>query len=117
MSSLGPVGSGKFSREEMNEHFSQAAKGDDTVFARMFISSDFLDEGGLQDMLYGTDVRTKHSKNFVRSFERLLRLARNCDVEGIIEDSLMQGAFGLLYVRMLDHAPVSGSATVPTGDQ
>jgi len=117
MSSLGPVGSGKFSREEMNEHFSQAAKGDDTVFARMFISSDFLEEGGLQDMLYGTEVRTRHSKNFVRSFERLLRLARNCDVEGIIEDSLMQGAFGLLYVRMLDFAPASGNAAVPTGDQ
>ena len=117
MSSLGPVGSGKFSREEMNEHFSQAAKGDDTVFARMFISSDFLDEGGLQDMLYGTEIRTRHCKNFVRSFERLLRLARNCDVEGIIEDSLMQGAFGLLYVRMLDFAPAPGSAAVPTVDQ
>ena len=69
----------------------------------MFISTDFLDEGGLQEMLYGTEIRTKHSRNFMRAFEKLLRLARNCDVDSIIEDSLMQGAFGLLYQRMLEN--------------
>jgi hypothetical protein len=41
----------------------------------------------------------------MRTFERLLRLAKNCDVDGIIEDALMQSAFGLLYKRMLQHQP------------
>lgn len=113
VSSVGPVGSGKMSREQMDDYFAQAAKGDDTVFARMFISTDFPEEGGLPAMLFGTEIRSKHSDNFVRAFDKLLRLARNCDVDSIIEDSLMQGAFGLLYQRMLEHNPAS--ATSPAG--
>jgi hypothetical protein len=105
VSSVGPVGSGKMSREEMDDYFAQAARGDDTVFARMFISTDFLDEGGLQEMLFGTEIRTRHSHNYMRAFDKLLRLARNCDVDNIIEDSLIQGAFGLLYQRMQEHGP------------
>jgi len=110
VSSVGPVGSGRMSREQMDEYFAQAARGDDTVFARMFISTDFLDEGGLQEMLFGTKIRTKHSHNYVRAFDKLLRLARNCDVDKIIEDSLIQGAFGLLYQRMLEHDPESAAS-------
>jgi hypothetical protein len=79
--------------------------GDYAVFARMFVSTDYSDEGGLKELLYGTDIRRKHTLNFRRTFERLLRLARNCDVDGIIEDSLKHGAFGLLHRRMLEHAP------------
>lgn len=104
-SGLGPVGSGRFDREQMDEYFNQAATGDDAVFARMFISMDFLDEGGLSELLYGTDIRVRHSENFRHTFERLCRLAKNCDVDGIIEDSLLQSAFGLLYQRILDHEP------------
>ncbi len=47
----------------------------------------------------------RHSKNFMRPFARLCRLAKNCDVDGIIEDALMQSAFGLLYLRMREHRP------------
>ena len=113
VSSLGPVGSGKMSRDEMDEHFAQAAKGDESVFARMFISKDFLDEGGLSEMLFGTEIRTRHSHNFMRAFEKLMRLAKNCDVDNIIQDSLMQGAFGLLYIRMRDHDPAAtGEAAI-----
>ncbi len=105
VSSIGPGGSARMSREQMDDYFAQAAKGDDTVFARMFISSDFLDEGGLEEMFFGTEIRIRHSRNFMRAFDKLLRLARNCDVDTIIEDSLMQGAFGLLYRRMLELDP------------
>jgi hypothetical protein len=111
VSSVGPIGSGKMSRDEMDEHFAQAAKGDDTVFARMFISTDFLDEGGLPEMLFGTEIRTRHSRNFMRAFEKLMRLAKNCDVDNIIQDSLIQGAFGLLYSRMRDHDPEATGET------
>ena len=104
-SGLGPVGSGRFDRDQMDEYFNQMAAGDCEVFARMFISMDFLEEGGLPELLYGTDIRIRHSTNFVRTFERLLRLAKNCDVDGIIEDSLMQSAFGLFYLRILKHRP------------
>jgi hypothetical protein len=102
---LGPVGSGRMSHEQMNDHFARVSSGDCEIFARLFISTDFLEEGGIGELLYGTEVRTRHSRNFVRTFERLRRLAQNCDVDGIIEDSLMQSAFGLLYIRMIEHLP------------
>ncbi len=105
---LGPVGSGRFDRDQMDEYFSQMATGDCEIFARLFISMDFLEEGGLSKLLYGTDIRIRHSKNFMRTFERLCRLAKNCDVDGIIEDALMQSAFGLLYLRMRQHRPEDG---------
>ena len=117
VSSIGPVGSGRINREQMDDYFAQAARGDDSVFARMFISTDFLDEGGLEEMLYGTEIRTKHSRNFMRAFEKLRRLARNCDVDSIIEDTLMQAAFGLLYQRMVSYDPESTNEVPSTGDQ
>jgi hypothetical protein len=105
MSGIGLVGSGRISRDQMDDLFAQSARGDSMVFARMFISMDFLEEGGLAELLYGTEIRTRHTTNFMRTFERLCRLAKNCDVDGIIEDSLMQNAFGLLYQRMQEYKP------------
>ncbi len=115
ISGLGPVGSGRISRDQMDDLFTQSANGDCEVFARMFISMDFLEEGGLPELLYGTELRTKHTTNFIRTIERLRRLARNCDVDGIIEDSLMQNAFGLLYRRMQDHQPQADDQAAPAG--
>jgi len=105
VSGLGPVGSGRFDRDQMDEYFNQMATGDCEIFARLFISMDFLEEGGLSELLYGTEIRIRHSRNYMRTFERLCRLAKNCDVDGIIEDALMQSAFGLLYLRMREHRP------------
>lgn len=106
VSGLGPVGSGRFDRNQMDKYFKQMATADCEIFARLFISMDFLEEGGLSQLLYGTDIRIRHSRNYMRTFERLCRLAKNCDVDGIIEDALMQSAFGLLYLRMREHQPV-----------
>lgn len=104
-SSQGPTGDGKLSRERMDEYFSQVAGGDCAVFARLFLTIDILDQAGMEDLFYGTELRTRHSRNYTRTFERLCRLAKNCDVDGIIEDSLMQNAFGLLYRRIMKHRP------------
>ena len=111
VSGLGPVGSGRFDREQMDEYFTQMASGDCEIFARMFISTDFQDEGGLPELFYGTDIRIRHTGNYKRTFDRLCRLAKNCDVDGIIEDALMQSAFGLLYRRMEQHRPEDMRAT------
>ncbi|MDX1403778.1 MAG: hypothetical protein R3192_04535 [Woeseiaceae bacterium] len=117
VSGLGPVGSGRFDRQQSDALFEQAAKGDYEVFARMFMTMEFLEEGGLEQLFYGTEIRTRHTKNFMRTFERLCRLAKNCDVDGIIEDALMQNAFGLLYRRMKNCSPEpveSGACTPKT---
>jgi hypothetical protein len=104
-SGLGPVGSERYSRDEIDEMFRSAAIGDGEIFARQFLSMDFLEEGGLQPLLYETDIRRRHTRNYRRTFERLLDLARGCDVDGIIVDSMRQSAFGLLYQRMSDYMP------------
>ena len=98
----------------MDENFKHVADGDCEIFARLFLSRGFLDEMDLKDLFFGTDVRTRHSKNYMRTFERLCRLAQNCDVDGIIEDSLMQNAFGLLYQRMRDNNPAPPDPDDPT---
>lgn len=104
-SSMGPAGSGEMTREKMGENFKHVADGDSAIFARMFLSLGALDDADLFDLFYGTEIRTRHSENYLRTFERLCRLAKNCDVDGIIEDSLMQNAFGLLYYRISQHKP------------
>ncbi len=105
MSGLGPAGSGRYDREQMDELFGKAANGDSQVFARQFLSMDFLQEGGMPDLLYGTEIRRRHSRNFRRTFERLLVLAKSCDSDGILVDSMKNTAFGLLYSRMELYTP------------
>ena len=110
ISGLGPVGSGRYDREQMDTMFSKGSQGDSSIFARQFISQNFEEEGGLPELLYGTEVRRRHAANYIHTFERLCRLAQNCDVDGIIEDSLLQSALGLLYQRLIDHAPAGQSS-------
>ena len=112
-STVGPAGSGEMSREQMDDNFKHVADGDCEVFARMFLSRSILEEDDLRDMFYGTDIRSRHTRNFMRTFERLCRLAQNCDVDNIIEDALMQNAFGLLYRRMKDARPPTDAAGPP----
>jgi hypothetical protein len=104
-SGLGPVGSNRHTRDEIAEMFQQAGNGDCEIFARQFLSMDFLEEGGLQSLFYDTDIRRRHTLTFRRSFERLIELAKGCDMDGIIVDSLHQSAFGLLYQRSDDYIP------------
>ncbi len=113
MSGLGPAGSGRYDRDEMDDFFRNAANGDNEIFARRFLSMDYLEEGGLPELLYGTEIRRGHCRNFRRTFERLLVFAGDCDVDGIIVDSMQQTAFGLLYQRMELHLP---EAQAPSDD-
>jgi len=105
MSGLGPIGSGRYSRDEMDEYFENSANGDCEVFARQFMTIEFLEEGGLAALFYETDIRRNHTQNFRRTYSRLIRLAEGCDVDGIIVDSLRQSAFGLLNDRMKSYEP------------
>lgn len=102
---LGPVGSQRFSREEIADMFQKASSGDAEIFAREFLSMEYMEEGGIASLLYDTDIRRRHTRNFRQNFERLVELARGCDVDGIIVDSLNQSSFGLLYRRMTDYMP------------
>ena len=116
---LGPVGSQRFSREEIADMFQKASAGDAEIFAREFLSMEYLDEGGIGSLLYDTDIRRSHTRNYRRTYERLVELAQGCDVDGIIVDSLNQSGFGLLYRRMTDYMPNDfyAAKTTPGADQ
>lgn len=107
MSARGPAGSGDYDREQMEGMFSRAASGDCEIFARELLSIDLLREGGMPDLLYGTEIRRRHARNFRRTFERLLALAASCDRDGILVDTLKSTVFGLLYLRMELYTPES----------
>ncbi len=66
------------------------------MFLTMVVGSDF----DLLDLFYGTKIRRSHTDNFLVGFDRLIKLARNCDTDNIILDSLIYSAHGLLSTRM-----------------
>ena len=73
--------------------------------------------GGYEAIFYKTDIRRRHSSNFIRSFDRLMEMARNCDhPNGIIADSLSQTAHGLLYNRMRQFLPKDMKVDCPEID-
>lgn len=93
-------------RERISEMWHMLARRDDAVFAREFLLFDADAYGGYEALFYKTEIRRRHTKNFIRTFERLMEMARNCDSpNGIIAESLAQTAHGLLYNRMREHQP------------
>ena len=82
------------------------ARRDDQVFSREFLLFDADKYGGYAELFYKTEIRRRHSRNFVCTFDRLMEMAENCDsATGIIADSLEQTAHGILAKRMREHAP------------
>ena len=94
------------SKDRLNELWHMLARRDDQVFAREFLSFDVAEFGGYEQLFYKTDIRRRHTRNFLATFDRLMLMAKNCDADnGIIADSLAQTAHGLLYNRMNKHQP------------
>ena len=93
-------------RSRLEELWHMLARRDDQVFAREFLLLDPAEFGGYEALFYKTDIRRRHTKNFMRTFDRLMVMAKNCDNnDGIIADTLAQTAHGLLYNSMRDHRP------------
>jgi hypothetical protein len=84
----------------------------------MFLSMGPSADVDFDDLLYGTEIRRSHSENFVVGFDRLIRLARGCDSDNIIMDSLIFSAHGLLNVRMRElHPTIKFPEIVMTNSQ
>ncbi|MFK8029402.1 MAG: hypothetical protein AB8G18_04125 [Gammaproteobacteria bacterium] len=106
ISCMGATEGQLYSKERLSEMWHMLARGDDQVFSREFLIIDTKPYGGYDEMFFKTEIRRRHTLNFIRTFDRLMDMARNCDhASGIIADSLAQTAHGLLYNRMKEHAP------------
>lgn len=113
---LGPVGSRRYSREEIADMFQKSSSGDTEIFARQLLSMEYMEEGGIGSLFYDTEVRRRHTRNFRRTFERLVELGRGCDVDGIIVDSMNQSGFGLLYEKTTEYMPAGFERDAESGD-
>jgi DNA-binding XRE family transcriptional regulator len=93
-------------RERIGELWHMLATRDDQVFSREFMLLDAEEFGGYESLFYKTEIRRRHTRNYISTFDRLMAMAENCDsVNGIIADSLAHTAHGLLYNRMREHQP------------
>ncbi len=105
ISSQGPVGNESYSREDLAEVWKQFAAGDAEVFSRLFLTMGAAPEVDYDDLFYGSEIRRRHTENFLVGFDRLVKLARDCDSDNIILDSLLYSAHGLLDLRMRELHP------------
>jgi len=123
MSVCGPTGTGEITGQEFSEQRSQAGTGDHAWFMRKMVSLAAVnmdDPDSLQEIFFGTDIRTRHSNNFSKTFKKLLDAARAVDMDDMLEDALLYGsAAGLLY-RIIRHVagdelidPILGVSTPP----
>lgn len=104
LSSKGAQGDGTISEAEFAEMWHQFATGDFEIFSRRFLILAGRGEE-LLPLFYGTQIRTTHTENFIVNFDRLLKLARDCDINGIITDAQLHSAHGLLSSRMRELHP------------
>jgi hypothetical protein len=116
ISSQGPAGDENYSTEEINELWQQYAAGDYEVFSRRFLIISAEPGISMEDLLYGTEIRQRHSNNFIVGFDRLLNLASGCDTDHIIQDALIFSAHGLLNNRMRELHPTVKFKPLETTD-
>ena len=103
-SSKGPQGDKTFTEAEFMEKWHLFATGDFEIFSRNFLVLAGKGEN-LTNLFYGTQIRCTHTDNFIMNFDRLLRLALDCDINGIISDAQLHSAHGLLSSRMRELHP------------
>ena len=100
ISSQGASGAGTARPEEITELFrSQGSGVDPEAFSRrlLLLHGETEEPQEQYDLFYGTEIRARHTNNFIFTFERLLRRAAEVDMENMISDALSTSAHGFLY--------------------
>ena len=96
---------GPISRGEQAKLFEALGTNDTEVFSRRLIELN-LSTMNLDERLayfYGTEVRARHTNNFIYTFERLLKRAERVDTDEIIIGATKSSGHGLLYHIMKRH--------------
>ena len=100
VSSMGETEGSKVDSDTLSQYWNMLSTGDYEIFSRQFLTLKPAEHGGYESLFYGTEIRKRHSDHFCHTFERLLKLAKNCDTDSIISDSLVQTSHGLIYSIM-----------------
>lgn len=101
ISVFGDTGLGKMSNEDFSKHRAHSGNSDHAYFIRLMTIETFKlrdDPGAVQEMYFGTDTRNRHTNNYIKTFEKLLRTALEIDTDEMISGALLHGsAAGRLY--------------------
>lgn len=105
ISSQGAAGDGAVSSEEISKLFSMASAQDPEIFSRRLLETHLQENEPEKrfDLFYGTEVRARHTNNFIYTFERLLKRAVAVDRDDMLRDSLMASGHGFVYRVMKQH--------------
>ncbi len=106
MSVCGPTGTGEMTGEEFTDQRHRSVTGDTSFFIRKMIGlavENREDRDKLHEIFYGTDIRRRHSDNFLRTFSKLLRNAEAVDTEDMVADALLNGSSAGLLYRVIQH--------------
>jgi len=99
ISSQGANDQGTVSPREVSQLFAKLSARDTEIFSRRLLETHLqLDDPSQQYALfYGTEVRARHSNNFIFTFERMMRRAEEVDPDKMIRDSVAVSAHGFVY--------------------
>ncbi|MFK8046924.1 MAG: hypothetical protein AB8B81_00680 [Halioglobus sp.] len=92
---FGPTGTAEMSSEEFTEGRSQASNGDYAFFIRKMTGTTYQnrsDSAFIEDLYFGTEIRKRHTENYVHTFEKLLNEARDVDTAEMISNALLHGS-------------------------
>ena len=90
---------------DTDELWTAMGQGDSGVFSRRIVGWCWSGEVSPQELFYGSEARAKHSRLFIRAFERLQRSAAQCDPDGMIAEALEDSAHGRVYRFMVESRP------------
>jgi hypothetical protein len=101
ISVCGETGTGEVDRDGYTTMRNDSASGDSALFVREMVSlagRNVDDIDAIQEIFFGTDIRTRHSNNFEQTFGKLLKSARAVDQDDMVVNALLYGsAWGMLY--------------------
>ena len=88
------------------------------------VAGDRDNQQKMQEVFYGTEIRSRHSNNFATTFGRLIDGAKAVDTDDMVTNALLYGsAAGMLY-RVIQHVngtelmdPLTGLSGKPDNDE
>jgi hypothetical protein len=93
--------------------WTQLGNGDVFVFGRAMMGAHFRGDG-TQDtwaLYWSTPIRTRHSENFLRIFDRMIERARSCDADGLLVETLLGSTHGQIQILMQTTREITAPAT------
>ena len=106
ISVFGDTGLGTMTNEEFTEGRAAATSGDHAFFVRLMTRESFLhrdDLAYIEDMYFGTPIRKRHTENYVITFEKLLKAAREIDTDDMISNALLHGSAAGQQYRIIKY--------------